>query len=119
MSSGDFRLYRLPGVRVCEKTLEALNPYLGSSTYFGTEFILVLTIIVLLGICYLVGALVSTQIGALTFDNFQRKLGDIIPGYEIATNLLRGIARKEMSYPPALVTLAAPRHCRTGLRHGR
>ena len=91
-----------------KKGVEALNPYLGSSSYFGTGGIFILTIIALLGTCYLAGALVSTQIGALTFDKVQRKLGDVIPGYEIVTNLLRGLASKEMSYPPALITLVAP-----------
>ena len=42
-----------------KKGVEALNPYLGSSPYFGTGVILILTIIVLLGTCYLAGAFVS------------------------------------------------------------
>jgi uncharacterized membrane protein len=61
-----------------------------------------------IALCYLIGALVSTRIGALTFEKVQSKLGEMIPGYEIITNLLRGVARKEMSYPPALINLAAP-----------
>ena len=90
------------------KGLEVLNPYLGSSPYFGSGIIIVVSIITLLGICYLFGALIRTQIGALTFDKIQTKLSEFIPGYEIITNLLRGIATKEMSYPPALITLFAP-----------
>jgi uncharacterized membrane protein len=33
---------------------------------------------------------------------------DVIPGYEIITSLLRGMAGQKMSYAPALVTLSAP-----------
>ncbi len=91
-----------------KETTKALAPYLGSSPYFGTGFILALTIAALLLICYLFGALVRTQIGALTFDKVNSKLSDLIPGYEIITNLLRGIAGNKMLYPPALITLSAP-----------
>ena len=91
-----------------KKGFESLDPYLGSSPYLGTAVILILTIITLLGICYLFGAFVSTQVGALTLDKVHSKLGDNIPGYEIVMNLLRGIAGKKMSYPPALITLLAP-----------
>jgi len=91
-----------------KEATEALAPYLSSNPYFGTGFILVLTIVALLLICYLFGALVSTQIGALTFDKVQSKLGDIIPGYEIIANLLRGFTGNKMSYRPALITLSAP-----------
>ncbi len=90
------------------KGIDALNPYIGSNPYFGTGAIVIVTIITLLGICYLFGELVSTQIGSLTFDKIHSKLGDIIPGYEIVTNLMRGLAKKDMSYPPALITLMAP-----------
>jgi uncharacterized membrane protein len=90
------------------KVLEVLRPYLGSSPYFGAGIIILVSIITLLGICYLFGALIRTQIGALTFDKIHKKLIEFIPGYEIITNLLRGIATKEMSYPPALITLFAP-----------
>jgi uncharacterized membrane protein len=91
-----------------KKASEALAPYLSTNAYFGTGVVLFLTIIMLLVICYLFGALVSTQIGALSFDKVQSKLGDIIPGYEIITNLLRGVAGNKMSYPPALISLSAP-----------
>ena len=90
------------------KGLEVLNPYFGSIPYFGTGIISVASIIMLLGICYGFGVLIRTQFGALTFDKIQKKLSEFIPGYEIITNLLRGIATKEMSYPPALITLFAP-----------
>lgn len=91
-----------------KKGLEALHPYIGSSPYFGTGIIFLLSITMLLGVCYLFGALIRTQIGALTFDKLQTKLSEFIPGYEIVTNLLRGIATKEIAYPPALITLLAP-----------
>jgi uncharacterized membrane protein len=90
-----------------KKASDALAPYLATS-FLGTVVIIILTIITLLVICYLFGALVSTRIGALTFEKVHSKLGDMIPGYEIISNLLRSVGGKEMSYPPALITLSAP-----------
>lgn len=87
---------------------EPLAPYLGTYPYLGTMLLIIVTVFMLVVFCYLVGALVSTQIGVLSFEKFERRLRDIIPGYEIITNLVRGIAGDKITYPPALVTLMAP-----------
>ena len=90
------------------KLSEPLSQYLGINTYLDTALLIALTIFTLLALCYLFGALVKTQIGALSFDKIEKQARNIIPGYEIIASLLRGIAGNEMSYPPALVTLFAP-----------
>ena len=46
----------------------------------------------LLALCYLVGALVNTQIGALSFERLESLMRDNLPGYQIIVSLLRGIA---------------------------
>lgn len=69
---------------------------------------MVLTIFTLLALCYLVGAFINTQIGALSFEKVEQRACEIIPGYEIIASLMRGIAGNKMSYPPALITLSAP-----------
>lgn len=91
-----------------KKLSEPLAPYLGSNTYLSTLLLIVLTLVTLLALCYLFGALVNTQLGAMSFERIEKRLRDIIPGYEIISGLLRGIAGQKMSYPPALVTLSAP-----------
>ena len=91
------------------KTLaQPLFPYLGTNPYLNTALLIALTLFALLVLCYLFGLLISTQIGALTFEKVESRIRDIIPGYEIIANLLRGIAGNEASYPPALITLTAP-----------
>jgi uncharacterized membrane protein len=90
------------------KLSEPLAQYLSINTYLDTALLFALTIFTLLALCYFFGALVNTQIGALTFDKVEKRAHDIIPGYKIIASLLRGIAGNEMSYPPALVTLFAP-----------
>ncbi len=88
---------------VVEKAAKALAPLFGQSDLFGTGTIAVMTVMGLLVLCYLVGALVRSQVASGAFEAVQSKFGDIIPGYEIVTNLLRGIVgESERSYPPAL-----------------
>ncbi len=91
------------------KTLsEPLSPYLSTNPYLDIVLLLVVTIFTLLGLCYFLGALINTQIGALSFEKVESRMSDFIPGCEIIANLLRGIAGNKMSYPPALITLSAP-----------
>ena len=90
------------------KLSEPLSQYLNTNTYLDTALLIALTIFILLALCYLFGALVNTQVGALSFDKVEKQARNIIPGYEIIASLLRGIAGNEMSYPPALITLFAP-----------
>ncbi len=91
-----------------ETLAEPLSPYLGTYPLLKTVLLLGLTLFTLLALCYLFGALINTQLGALSFEKLETRLRDNIPGYQIVANLLRGIAGKEMSYPPALITLSAP-----------
>ena len=93
---------------VVEKAAKAVTPLFGESDFFGTGTIAVMTVMGLLVLCTLVGALVRSQIASGAFEKVQSKFGDIIPAYEIVTNLLRGIAGNEKSYPPALINLFAP-----------
>jgi uncharacterized membrane protein len=91
-----------------KKVSEPLAPYLGTNPYFGTGLLIVATVFALLFICYLFGVLVNTQIGAWSFEKVQSRMRAIIPGYDIITNLLRGLTGDKMSFPPALITLLAP-----------
>ncbi len=70
--------------------------------------LLAITIFALIGLCCFLGALINTQIGALSFEKVESRMSDVIPGYEIIANLLRGMAGNKMSYQPALITLSAP-----------
>ena len=90
---------------VIKKAAVAVAPVLGDSALYGTGIILVMTLVGLLLICLLLGMLVNSQLGSNAFEKVQSKFGDIVPGYEIVTNLMRGIAGNKKAYPPALITL--------------
>jgi uncharacterized membrane protein len=91
-----------------KKLLEPLAPYLGTSPYFGTGLLFAITVLTLLGLCYLFGVLIKTQIGEVLFEKVKSLMSENIPGYEIIANLLGGIAGDKMSFPLALITLTAP-----------
>lgn len=93
---------------VLKALAEPLAPYMTLNPYLETVLLILLAVLILAVVCYAVGVLVSTQVGKLTVGKVEAKLRAVIPGYEIAANLLRGIAGSDMSYPPALVTLLAP-----------
>jgi len=86
----------------------AISPYLGTDPYLATLIILVMTVFVLAFLCYLLGALVSSEAGGRAFETVQSKFGNVVPGYEIVTNLLRGVAGEEKAYPPAMIRLFGP-----------
>ena len=91
-----------------KKLSEPLSPYLSTNPYLDIVLLLAITIFALIGLCYFLGALINTQIGALSFEKVESRMSDVIPGYEIIANLLRGMAGNKMSYQPALITLSAP-----------
>jgi uncharacterized membrane protein len=94
--------------QLVSKVVVAIAPVLGESAFYGTGVILLMTVVSLVLLCFLMGTLVNSQLGANVFETVQSKFGDILPGYEIVTNLMRGIAGNEKAYPPALITLFAP-----------
>ena len=94
--------------QLVSKVAVAIAPVLGESAFYGTGVILLMTVVSLVLLCLLMGTLVNSQLGENVFETVQSKFGDILPGYEIVTNLMRGIAGNEKAYPPALITLFAP-----------
>ena len=91
-----------------KKISEPLDPYLSINTYLGTALLIVLSIFSLLAMCFLVGMVINTKVGVLTFERLDERASTVIPGYEIIMNMLRGMAGDKMSYPPALITLGSP-----------
>ena len=93
---------------VTKKAATAIAPVLGDSALYGTGVILLMTTLSLLLLCFLLGALVTSKFGASVFDKVQSAFGHVIPGYDVVTNLMRGVAGGENAYPPVLVSLFAP-----------
>ena len=88
-------------VEILHKVAKPLG--LQSTVHAGLAFIIGFLFLLLL--CFAVGALVRTQIGAWSFERIESKVFDKIPGYEIIKNVLKGFAEKKVAYPVAMVRL--------------
>ena len=91
-------------VEILENMAAPLN--LESSTNVVVAILLGLLLLLLL--CFVVGAFVRTQIGSWSLERLERKILNQIPGYEIISNMLRGFAEKRTAYPAAMVRLYGP-----------
>jgi len=79
---------------------------MGLHSSFGAGVAIFLALIFLIFICYGIGYLVQTQIGAMSFDKFEKTLLLQIPGYKIIGNILKGFAQDQIeSFRPAMVQL--------------
>lgn len=88
-------------IEILEKTAVAFN--LESTT--GLVVAIMLGLLILLILCFVVGAFVRTQIGSWSLERLERKVLKQIPGYEIISNVLKGFAEKRTAYPAALIQL--------------
>jgi uncharacterized membrane protein len=87
--------------------LEAIADSLGIDSVVGVVLAIVLTLVLFIGLCFGVGALVRTRIGSLSMDKLEQKVFNQIPGYKIANNILKGFLRQERAYHPAMIQLNA------------
>jgi uncharacterized membrane protein len=101
-----YAFYNVHGVT--QKAATAIAPVLGDSALYGTGVIFLMTLLSLLLLCFVLGALVTSRFGASVFNKVQSAFGHVIPGYDVVTNLMRGVAGGKNAYPPALVLLFAP-----------
>jgi uncharacterized membrane protein len=91
-------------VEILEKIAAPLN--LQSTT--GILVAILLGLLLLLLLCFVVGAFVRTRIGSWSLERLERKILKQIPGYEIISNVLRGFVEKRTAYPAAMVRLYGP-----------
>jgi len=91
-------------VEILEKIAEPLN--LQSAT--GVIGAIILALLLVLVVCFLVGAIVKTRLGSWSFERFERTILFQIPGFEIISNALKGFAEKRTAYRAALVQLYGP-----------
>ena len=91
-------------VEILEKMATPLN--LQSTT--SVLVAIMLSLLLLLSLCFVVGMFVRTQIGSWSLERLERKVLNQIPGYEIISNVLKGFAEKRTAYPAAMVRLYGP-----------
>ena len=91
-------------VEILEKIADSLQ----LQTATGVIGAVVLALLLVLSICFIVGAMVRTRIGAWSFERFERKILFQIPGFAIISNALKGFAEKKTAYRAALIQLYGP-----------
>ena len=64
-----------------------------------------LALLFLLIICFIMGSIVRTRLGAWTYEALEKRVLNHLPGYGVVATLLRGFADKTEGYQPAVVTL--------------
>ena len=91
-------------VEILEKIAEPLD--LQSATSVIGAIIIALLLVLL--ICFIVGAIVRTRLGSWSLERFERTILFQIPGFQIISNALKGFAEKKTAYRAALVQLYGP-----------
>ena len=90
------------------EVLELIGKPLGLESLMGTAVAIAVGILLLLALCYVVGALVRSRRTGLSFERIEEALLSKVPGYEVLGNVLKGFADDQSSFPPALVNLYGP-----------
>jgi len=90
------------------EVLELIGDPLGLESLTGTAVAIAAGILLLLALCYVVGALVRSRRTGISFERIEAVLLSKVPGYEVLGNVLKGFADDQSSFPPALVNLYGP-----------
>lgn len=88
--------------------LEELGEPLGLESSLSTGVAVIMVLVLLLLVCFVVGALVRTRLGSWSFARLERIILKQIPGYEVIGSILKGFAEKERSHSAVLVQLFGP-----------
>lgn len=92
-------------VEITETIITPLARQLGFESILGLGGAVVLAILVLLAVCFIIGAMVRTKIGAFSFSKFENIILERIPGYQIIGHILKGFADEKKSFPRAMIQL--------------
>ncbi|MCP4383793.1 MAG: DUF502 domain-containing protein, partial [Hyphomicrobiales bacterium] len=81
---------------------------LGTNPLLSLLLLLALAIIALAAFCYFIGVLITTRLGAVSFEKVETRVRKLVPGYEIVARVAKGVAGEKWAYEPAMITLGAP-----------
>lgn len=87
------------------EVLEAVGRPLGIQSVLSTALAIAVGILLLLALCYVVGALVRSRRTGLSFERIEATLLSKVPGYEVLGNVLKGFAENQHSFQPVLAQL--------------
>ena len=88
--------------------LEKLAVSLNLDSALGAGAAVVIAFLLLLLVCLVIGAVVRTKIGALSFEKLESAVLQRLPGYELIGNVLKGFAKDKNAYPAVMVRLHGP-----------
>jgi uncharacterized membrane protein len=87
------------------KILDVIVKPLDLQSATGIGFAMILAILLLIGLCFIIGSLLRTRIGALSFEKLEGTVLEKLPGYEIINSLLKGFVDDKAKYPSAMIRL--------------
>ena len=93
---------------ILQEVISPLSDRLGVYPILNFFLLVILALAAVIGICYGFGWLITTRLGAASFEKAEGRIKDMVPGYEFLAKLLKGMAKEQATYQPALVTLGAP-----------
>ncbi|NOQ16596.1 MAG: DUF502 domain-containing protein [Methyloprofundus sp.] len=86
------------------EVLEKVAQPLGLDTYFGATLVIVIAVLVILLVCFLIGLIVQK---VLSFNAFEEKVLNQIPGYKIIATIAKGFGNSSgtKAFPSVMVDL--------------
>jgi len=90
------------------EVLKTIGEPLGLESLIATGLAIAVAILLLLALCFVIGALVRSRRVGLSFEQIEKGFLSKVPGYEVFGNVLKGFAAEEMGFPSALVNLHGP-----------
>jgi uncharacterized membrane protein len=90
------------------EVLEVVGQPLGLQSILGTAVAIAVGVLLLLALCFVVGALVRSPRTGFSFERIEAALLSKVPGYEVLGNVLKGFADDQSRFPPVLVNLYGP-----------
>jgi uncharacterized membrane protein len=91
-----------------KKASQSFLPQLGADSYSDIAVLILAAFVVVLLTCYFLGLILKTQIGKSIFEWAEDSIRSALPVYGVISNIVRGVAGNEITYPPALITLTQP-----------
>jgi hypothetical protein len=95
----------LPSVVAAEQKLRHfmfIGEPLGLQSLMATALAIAVPILLLLALCFVVGALIRSRRVGLSFEQIETSFLSKVPGYDVVGNVLNGFAADEMGVPPPL-----------------
>ncbi len=93
---------------VLKKILIPIEDYFHLHYAIAAVLVLVISVFIILIICYMLGYLLQTRLGSKLVDGIDTRARKALPGYEVVSSILKSHSTNDKAYPPALISLFGP-----------